>query len=70
MMVVGLDGVIEENKIMELKWMFKFDMYLTYDGVLIMIRIGLNKLSNLNWFYYKYIMNLYIYIYINVEGLY
>jgi len=52
MMVVGLDGVIEENKIMKLKWMFKFCMYLTYDGVLIMIRIGLNKLSNLNWFSY------------------
>jgi hypothetical protein len=37
---------------MELKWMFKFCMYLTYDSVLIMIRIGLNKLLNLNWFSY------------------
>jgi len=39
-------------RIMELKWMFKFCMYLTYDSVLIMIRIGLNKLLNLNWFSY------------------
>jgi len=44
--------IVKKVRIMELKWMFKFCMYLTYDSVLIMIRIGLNKLLNLNWFSY------------------
>jgi hypothetical protein len=40
----------KKRRIIELKWMFNFYMYLVYDGVLIMIRIELNKLSNFNWF--------------------